>query len=139
MRQVVLHQSNQDETIDWYCSKWCEKMSSLGKVHKERVKQPDHLTNVDLKWEFRIMSIKSVDYQINGVRWKMTSFLIFTVLNGKWLGTHLVHMNTVLSFSSLSCFSLYSLPSYFSFTVSHASKLNTAIQYLSLSRSLQIG
>lgn len=135
--EAVLYQTEQYETIDWYCSKWCEKMSSLGKVHKARVKQPDHLTNVYLKWEFRIMSIKSVDYQINGVRWTMTSFPIFTVLNGKWLATHWVHMNTALSFSVLSYFSLYSLPSYISFTFSYAFNLNTAVQYISRSQSFR--
>lgn len=107
----------------------------FGKVHKAVVKQPDHLINVGLKWEFRITSTKSVHYQINGVRWKMKSLLIFTLFNGKWLCTRLIRMNTVLSFSTLSYVSFYSLSSYFSFIFSYASKLNTAIHYVSLSRS----
>lgn len=66
----------------------------FGKVHKAVVKQSDHLINVDLKWVFRIMNMKSVDCQINGVRWKMTSFLNFPVFNGKWL-----HMFSLFEYS----------------------------------------
>lgn len=89
----------------------------FGKVQKAGVKQP-----VGLKWENRMASIKSVDYQINGVIWTMTSILIFTVFNGDWLCTLLMHMNAVLSFSTLSYFSLYFLSFNFSFFFSYASR-----------------
>jgi len=111
----------------------------FGKVHNAVVKQPDHLFNVGLKWEFRITSTKRVDYQINGVRWTMASLLIFAVFNGKWFCTHLIHMNRVLSFSTFFYFSPYSLSAHFSFTFSYASKLNTTICYFSLSWSFHTG
>lgn len=111
----------------------------FGKVQKAVVKQLDHLINVGLKWEVRITSIKSVDYQINRVIWTMTSSLIFAVFNGNWLCTLAMHMNTVLSFDTLSYFSLYSLSSNFSFLFSYASKLNVAIHYISLSQPFHTG